>query len=305
MRWQVGEVCVTTVIEQPLHALEVVIADATPENVKQIGWLVPDFADADGAMHGLIQAFIIQAPGSTIVVDTCVGDDKARLCVEAWNRSQTGFLARFREAGFDPADIDVVLCTHLHVDHVGWNTRWDGSAWLPTFPNARYLFAEVELAYWQGLREQEPVDPGTLADPLEALLAAFQADQRQTHVDSIKPILDAGLADIVRTDHRLCKEVALVPTPGHTPGHVSVMIQSGSDAALITGDCIHHPCQMARPGWTTRIDSDAAAGIATRMQLLQRLAGTTTLLMGSHFAEPTAGRVVADGDGFRLTHAEA
>jgi glyoxylase-like metal-dependent hydrolase (beta-lactamase superfamily II) len=300
MQWKVGSVAITTVLEQDLHGLQLLIPEANAENVRRIPWLTPHFADANGEMHGAIQAFVVEAPGRTIVVDTCVGDGRQRRIIPDWNDAQTGFLERFDAAGFDRNAIDVVLCTHLHVDHVGWNTYWSGSAWVPTFPNARYLLADVEVAHWESERSRPAQDPAALDDPIAAALATFDLDQRQTHADSIQPVLDAGLVDVVATDHRICDHVSLVPTPGHTPGHVSIWIESNGEEAVITGDCIHHPCQIAHPNWATAVDADPGKGTATRQALLGRLSGTGALLMGTHFAEPTAGRVEPDAEGFRL-----
>jgi len=300
MQWQIGQVAITTIREQDLHGLELLIPAATPESVRRIPWLTPHFADAAGQMHGLIQAFVVEAPGRTIVVDTCVGDGKQRRIVPEWHEAQTGFLERFEAAGFDRDEVDVVLCTHLHVDHVGWNTYWDGSAWRPTFPNARYLLADVEVAHWEAERSRPSPDPATLSDPIAVALATFTLDQRQSHADSVQPVLDAGLVDIVPVDHRLCPQVSLVPTPGHTPGHVSVWIESNAEEAVITGDSMHHPCQIAHPDWVTAVDADAGQGTASRKALLERSCAAGALLMGSHFAAPTAGRIEADGDGFRL-----
>ncbi|TFU05487.1 MBL fold metallo-hydrolase [Polymorphobacter arshaanensis] len=301
MDWNIGKVSVTTIFEQDLEGLVAIIPAAKRDAVRAIDWLAPDFADAEGNIDGVIQAFVIRAGGRLIVVDTCVGDDKDRRVLEAWHHAHTGFLDRFRAAGFDPAAVDIVLCTHLHLDHVGWNTFWTGTHWAPTFPNARYLFADVELAHWEAER-------ATLAtidtDPNDHHLD-FLRDQRQTHADSVQPIIDAGLADVVSTSHRICDEVRLEPTPGHTPGHVSVVIESDGALAVITGDSFHHPCQMAHPEWSTSVDADSALGITTRQAMLGRLAGTQGVLMGSHFAPPTAGRVVADGAGYRLVSDKA
>lgn len=300
MRWKVGSVRITTIVEQDLHGLNQLIFHATPENVKRIPWLRPHFADEDGQMSGLVQAFVVETPERTIVVDTCVGDGKKRRLVPEWHDATTGFLERFEAAGFDRSRADVVLCTHLHVDHVGWNTYWTGAEWKPTFPNARYLLADVEVEHWRAATAQPEVDPAGLDDPLAAALATFALDQRQAWADSIQPVADAGLVDIVSIDHRICDEVSLVPTSGHTPGHVSVWIESGGEEAVITGDCIHHPCQIAQPEWATAADDDPRAGTATRKALLERLSGTDALLVGSHFAPPTAGRIEADGKGFRF-----
>jgi glyoxylase-like metal-dependent hydrolase (beta-lactamase superfamily II) len=155
-----------------------------------------------------------------------------------------------------------------------------GGRWVPTFPNARYLMGRIEHAHWTGQSERED---------MSAVLA-----------DSVAPVWDAGLVDLVETDHRICDEVSLIPSPGHTPGHVSVWIASQGEAALITGDFMHHPCQIARPEWSSTADSDPEEARRTREGMLTGLAGTSTLVIGTHFAGCTAGHVVHDGDALRL-----
>lgn len=171
-------------------------------------------------------------------------------------------------------------CTHLHVDHVGWNTMRIEDRWVPTFPNARYLVAEKEFEYW---RDQED-------DELNA----------QVFADSVAPVFDAGLMELVAPEHRICPEVDFVPTHGHTPGHVSVRIRSQGEEALITGDFVHHPCQLAHPEWASSFDFDEAASTATRHRVFSAYADTPTLIIGTHFAGATAGRIVRDGDAYRL-----
>lgn len=152
--------------------------------------------------------------------------------------------------------------------------------WVPTFPKARYLMGRVEYEHWRDQQSQE--------------------EQRAVFADSVKPVFDAGLVDLVEIDHRVSDEVSFVPTLGHTPGHVSIRISSKGEEALITGDFIHHPCQMAHPEWASTADHDQAASTRTRRDVFARLAGTPTLVIGTHFATPTAGRVVKDGDAWRL-----
>jgi glyoxylase-like metal-dependent hydrolase (beta-lactamase superfamily II) len=173
-----------------------------------------------------------------------------------------------------------VLCTHLHVDHVGWNTMLVDGRWVPTFPRARYLMGRVEYEHWS--RPQGRDD----------MVAVFG--------DSVRPVFDAGLVDLVETDARISEEIDLVPTIGHTPGHVSVRIRSRGEEALITGDFMHHPCQIAHPEWASTADSDAAMGVATRERMFEQLAGTPVLVIGTHFAGATAGRIVRDGATYRL-----
>jgi len=227
-----------------------------------------------------VHALLVESQGQRIVVDTCVGNDKNLPAMKAWHKKQGGsFLADLAAAGFPPDAIDTVLCTHLHVDHVGWNTRLEEGRWVPTFPNARHLWNEAEYDYWSTLDDRE------FGDVIG---------------ESVIPVYEAGLVDLVSEDHAVTDEVSLEPTPGHTPGHVSVHIRSRGEQAVITGDLIHHPAQIARPGWRSRADWDGAMGEATRRSFLERYADEPVLIIGTHFAAPTAGHLVRDGDSYRL-----
>jgi glyoxylase-like metal-dependent hydrolase (beta-lactamase superfamily II) len=278
LSWQVGEVRITRIQEIEAPGMDFVLPDATPENLAQIPWMAPHFVDARGRALGSVHALVIEAPDKRIVVDTCIGNDKPRR-LPTWNQLQTRFLHDMQDAGFAPESIDAVACTHLHVDHVGWNTRLVDGRWVPTFPRAQYVFGRVEWQHWSA--EQRGETPTIMAD-------------------SVQPVLDAGLATLVESDHRLCDEVQLEPTPGHTPGHVAVRISSRGEEAVITGDLMHHPCQIARPHYGSVADSDSEQARATRDAFLARYADTPTLVIGTHFAGPTAGRLVRDGDAYRL-----
>jgi glyoxylase-like metal-dependent hydrolase (beta-lactamase superfamily II) len=170
-----------------------------------------------------------------------------------------------------------VLCTHLHVDHVGWNTTLVGGKWVPTFAKARYVFGKTEYEYWRDYTDE--------------------ADKVAVFADSVKPIADAGKADLVASDHKLTDEITLIPTPGHSPGHMSIHIQSDGEAGLLTGDVAHHPCQMAHLGWSSTADSDPNQSAVTRRELFSRFADTPTLVIGGHF---NAGHIRRDGDAFKF-----
>ena len=281
MKWRVGEVTVTKIVElEVTGGSRFILPQATYEEVLPISWLQPDFADERGRLKMSIHALVVETPTRRILVDTCLGNDKENRRIPTWNKLQTSFLSDLAAAGYPRQAIDTVVCTHLHVDHVGWNTTRESDRWVPTFPNARYLMGRIEYAHWMSQRER---------DEMIAVLA-----------DSVAPVWDAGLVDLVETDHRICDEVSLVPTPGHTPGHVSVRLASQSEVALITGDFMHHPCQIARPGWSSTADSDPKWARQTREQMLSNLADTPTLVIGTHFAGRTAGHIVRDSDAFRL-----
>jgi len=281
MQWTVGKVRVTKVIELEMAGgSRFLLPQATPEEVRRIDWLMPHFATPEGKLILSIHALIIETPlGRRIMVDTCLGNDKQGRKIPHWNARQGRFLADIAAAGYPAASIDTVLCTHLHTDHVGWNTSLKDGTWVPTFPKARYLFGRKEFEHWQ---------------------RAAEGAQRAVFEDSVQPIVDAGLHEVVEPDHELCEEVRLTPSFGHTPGHVSVRISSGGQEAFITGDMAHHPCQFARPHWSTTADSDPAAAEATRRRLLGELAGSEVLVIGTHFAGASAGRVARDAEGYRL-----
>jgi len=278
--WQIGEVSVTKIIEEdsPVPG-KFVLPDATPEKLQAIPWLAPHFITPEGWLKMSIHALIIETQGIKIMVDTCLGNDKDRPN-KAWAKRSGPFLEDIAAAGHPRESIDYVICTHLHVDHVGWNTMWVDDQWVPTFPNARYLFAKKEWDAWQ-----QEGDSKLFGPVLE---------------DSVQPIIDAGLAELVECDHKINEEVWLEPTPGHTPGHVSVCISSAGENAVITGDMTHHPCQLAQPGWSCFADFDASHAIETRWDFYARYADQPVLIIGTHFSPPTAGHIVKDGNSYKL-----
>jgi glyoxylase-like metal-dependent hydrolase (beta-lactamase superfamily II) len=281
MKWRIGKVTVTKIVElEVTGGSRFILPQATYEEILPIGWLQPHFADQRGRLKMSIHALVVETPDRRIIVDTCLGNDKQNRRIPTWNRLQGPFLADLAAAGFPRESIDTVLCTHLHVDHVGWNTMLVDGEWVPTFAAARYLMGRVEFAHWRAQRGRD--------------------DMAAVFADSVGPINAAGLADLVETDHRICDEVGLVPTTGHTPGHVSVLISSEGEEALITGDFMHHPCQIARPDWSSTADSDAEEARRTRERMLRELCDRPVLVIGTHFAGATAGHIVRDGDAYRL-----
>ena len=275
-RWAIGDVEVTAVLESdtafsPEFLRQSVIPDATRERVAALSWLVPHWADGNGDLRFCTQTFVVRSAGKVILVDTCLGNDKVRKN-PALHRLATPFIERLAAAGVTPECVDLVVCTHLHLDHVGWNTRLEGKRWVPTFPRARYLFSRREWDHWSAR-------PGH----------AFVID------DSIAPLWDAGLVDLIdveiNRDHPITEDVSLVATPGHSPGHCSVRIDSQGQHALITGDLLHHPCQVAHPEWTGPADSDRAEARATRERALAWATRHDALVIGTHFTAPAAGRV--------------
>jgi glyoxylase-like metal-dependent hydrolase (beta-lactamase superfamily II) len=278
---RLGDVRISAVVERagPTRATWLLPA-ATREGLEHHRpWLSPHFLDADGRLLQSIHAFLVETPELRAIVDTCVGNDKDRGGRPPFHMLHTSFLDDLSAAGCPPESVDVVLCTHLHVDHVGWNTRLRDGRWTPTFPRARHLFTAREWAHWS---------------------AADDDDTRRIMADSVQPILDAGLAQLVDMDHRISSAMWLEPTAGHTPGHVSVRLRGGDAEAVITGDVVHHPVQMAELDWVTTFDSDVEHARKTRRAFCERYADTAVTVLGTHFHHPTAGRIVRHGDAFRF-----
>jgi glyoxylase-like metal-dependent hydrolase (beta-lactamase superfamily II) len=282
LSWKVGNVAIRRVVELdntvPYHPKYPLIVEARPDAMQHMPWLSPHFVTDEGHLRTSVHALVVDAPGLRMVVDTCIGNDKPRRLLG--NRAlSSDFLSTLTAADCHPDSVNAVLCTHLHVDHVGWNTRLEAGRWVPTFPNARYLMGRVEFEHWSRERGGEP---------------------EQIMQDSVAPILEAGLAQLVEQDHRLTPEIRLLPTSGHTPGHVSVLIESQGASALITGDTMHHPCQIGEPCWSTSFDSDKSAATSMRQELLERFADSEVLIIGTHFASPTAGHIRRNGDSYRF-----
>ena len=271
MHWQVGKVKITRIVELVVSGNNAfVLPDAENDKCLAFDWMRPHFMNDVGDLIFSVHALIIDTGDKRIMVDTCIGNDK-QLAVPDWDKLQTTFLEDISDAGYSADSIDTVLCTHLHVDHVGWNTMLVDGKWLPTFNNARYLFAKEEWDHWDANEDEIEIGP--------------------VMEQSIRPIIDAGLVDLVDCEHQVCPEVKLVPSPGHTPGHVSIHISSEGAEALITGDFVHHPVQMSRPEWCSSADSDQEKGLETRKKMFAEYVDSDMLIIGTHFPTPTAGYI--------------
>ena len=278
MRWTIGKVKITKIVElETIGSTRFILPLASNEEIRKLPWLIPHFATEEGRLKMSIHSLVLETPTRRIVVDTGLGNDKEGRSVPAWNDRKGPFLETMTQAGFPPDSIDTVLCTHLHVDHVGWNTNLVCGKWLPTFGNARYVFGNTEYEHWRDHSDT----------PEHA--AVFN--------DSVKPIVDAGKADLIASDHQLCDEITLIPTPGHSPGHMSLHVNSAGEQGLLTGDVAHHPCQMAHLDWSSTADSDPVQSAVTRRALFSRFADTPTLVIGGHF---NAGHIERDGDAFKF-----
>jgi glyoxylase-like metal-dependent hydrolase (beta-lactamase superfamily II) len=275
-RWQIGDVTITRVVEsENAFDMAMLLPNATPEAIRAEQWLRPNFADEEGAAKLSIHAYAIESGGRKIIVDTCVGNDKRRDGFATMHMQRLPFLSDLERAGFARESVNQVLCTHLHLDHVGWNTMLMGERWVPTFPNARYLIGRAEWDFW-----------GPSKDPAIG--------------DSVRPIFDAGLVDLIETNYRIDDRIWLEPTVGHTPGHVSVRISSKGQEAVITGDLMHHPIQLGHPDWKCTFDADVEQGCKTRRAFMETYADRPVLVFGTHFASPSVGHIVKHEGAFRF-----
>ena len=278
MFWKVGNVKITKIVElETVGSTRFILPSASNEEIRKLPWLIPHFATEEGRLKMSIHSLVVETPGRRIVVDTGLGNDKQGRNVPTWNNRQGPFLETIRAAGFPPESIDTVLCTHLHVDHVGWNTKLVEGRWVPTFANARYVFGKTEYEHWRD-HSDEP-------------------DKAAVFADSVQPIVDAGMADLVISGDKICEEMTLLPTPGHSPGHMSIHIRSNGEEALLTGDVAHHPCQMAHLEWSSTADSDPVQSAVTRRELFSRFADSPVLVIGGHF---DGGHIQREGGAFRF-----
>ena len=262
---KLGEVTITRVVEigRSAFATSSMLPDSTPEAIAaHHHWLKPHFFDeAVGDIGSRIQTFVVKTPRHTILVDTGVGNDKSRTESPAWHLRRGSYLDDLAAIGVTPDEVDVVVCTHLHVDHVGWNTRLVGGEWIPTFPRARYVIAGEEWEFWKHERD-----------------ACID--------DSVAPIVDAGRAVLTDTDDAIDEYLTFEPWPGHTPGHVAVRLHTGEGEAVFSGDLMHRVVQVAEPQWSSRFCHDPARARATRRDFVERHADSGTLILAAHFPRP-------------------
>jgi glyoxylase-like metal-dependent hydrolase (beta-lactamase superfamily II) len=277
--WKIGDVNIKRVIESegPWPGT-FVLPDAVVENVlKERDWL-SQFTDSSGKLIMSIHALVVESQGKKIIIDTCIGNDKVR-ANPVWSKLQLAFLDDLQKIGCPRESIDRVVCTHLHVDHVGWNTSLQNSKWVPTFPNAKYVIGGTEWDYFS--RQEDPF----VKDPVE---------------DSVRPVMATGQTDLVDDKYRVTDEVWLESTPGHTPGHFAVRISSRGQNAVITGDLMHHPIQCRYPEWDDAFDVDGPLAKKTRRAFCERYADSGTLVFGTHFGTPSAGKITRKDDSFRF-----
>jgi glyoxylase-like metal-dependent hydrolase (beta-lactamase superfamily II) len=232
-----------------------------------------DTPDRSG-MRISVHSYVLRVDGRNMLVDTCCGNDKQR-SLAAVSHLQSPYLENLERSGLRPEDIHLVMCTHLHFDHVGWNTRLRDGRWVPTFPNARYLFGRRDLEFFGAQRHE--------------------ATHREAFEDSVAPILDAGQADIVDVGAHVHREIGdgvwLEDASGHSPGNLCVIAECGAGRAIFSGDCFHHPIQLVRPDAAFFADENPAKASATRQHLLDRYADSGAVFFPAHFTGTSAGRV--------------
>jgi glyoxylase-like metal-dependent hydrolase (beta-lactamase superfamily II) len=268
-------------LEGPFVEPDQMFAEATSENLApHRHWLEPKaLCPRTGKLILPIQSYLVRTHRHTILVDTCIGNDKTVDWHEPWNkRRNETWMLNLGAAGVHPEEIDFVLCTHLHVDHCGWNTRRDKQQWVPTFPRAKYIFSRREYEAAQSLGG-----------------SVFE--------ENVVPVMEAGQAILVDMDYALDDEVWFEPTPGHTLGHVAIRLASGGNRAVISGDVIHSPIQCVHPEWNFIYDHDQDLARKTRRAFLATHCDTDTLVFTAHFPSPSVGHVIADGGAFGFRYA--
>jgi glyoxylase-like metal-dependent hydrolase (beta-lactamase superfamily II) len=239
---------------------------------ENLSWLAPNhYLPETDALITSVHSWLIKTPHHNILLDACSGNHKDRHWWPRFDHLDTPFLERLAAAGARTEDIDIVLCTHLHADHIGWNTRLENGRWVPTFPNARYLFSRIENDYWDPM--QHPQAP---ADPTRSI----------AYTDSVLPVLEAGQAQLVDGSHAINESLLIEPAPGHTPGHILLKLLDDQAGGVFCGDVIHHPLQVYAPHWNTQFCRDPEQARATRRGVLQYCADTGSLLFPTHFGAP-------------------
>ncbi len=282
----IGDIAIARIEELsgPVFGPESLIPDWNLAAVQEhMHWLQPGHYDAvSGNLVGSFHSWLLKTRHHTILVDTCVGNDKDRPHFERFHRARHPWMENLRAAGFAPEDIDIVMCTHLHVDHVGWNTRLENGRWVPTFPKARYLFSRADRDYW------DPATGGHSAMAMNDVI--FN--------DSVLPVIESGQADLVEGIHEIEAGIEIHPAPGHTPGNIILKAASRDARGIFAGDCLHHPIQLYHPEWNASVDEDKPLAHKTRRALLEECAERHSLLLPAHFAAPHVAYIKRAGNAF-------
>ena len=279
---EIGDIKIRRIVEQeaPFFPVHDFFPKFTPDMLAANShWLQPRYVDKDGKLVLCIQSYVIETPHHKIMVDTCVGNHKPRPHRPFWHMMASDRYERsLAAAGLTVNDIDFVMCTHLHVDHVGWNTRLENGQWVPTFPKARYIFADRELEFWTERHKQNP-------------------DAAAWMTDSVLPVVAAGRVDVVKSEFAFNDHVQLVSAPGHTIDQYCVLAGKSGRDALVTGDMVHSPIQVKYPEIGMMSDYNSEEAGVSRKRIFSRFCDTSTLICTGHFPSPSAGRITRDKDG--------
>jgi glyoxylase-like metal-dependent hydrolase (beta-lactamase superfamily II) len=283
--FEIGDVRIDRVEEAAGLRVKVgdLLAGVDPSAIERnLGWLAPHAYDpATGELITTLQSFIVRTRHHTVLIDACAGNHKNRPDLLAFHQLNTDWLERLAAMGVAPESVDFVMCTHMHADHVGWNTRLLDGRWVPTFPNARYVFNRVELEHW---------------DPQKG--AGTGWGQAGVFEDSVLPCIEAGLAQVVDDGFTIDDRMWLESAPGHSPGHCVIRTAAQGQSAIFTGDCMHSPLQIACPEISTVACTNPADAVRSRRRVLSEAAERRSIIVPAHFPAPFAGTVTADGDGF-------
>jgi glyoxylase-like metal-dependent hydrolase (beta-lactamase superfamily II) len=287
-RFQIGEATITRVeeVNKPVYPLRQIFAECTDEILAQHkNWIAPHHYEAEtGRIRLSVHSWLLQVGGKKILIDCCCGNNKKKPGRPFWEDLNEPYLERLAAAGARAEEIDMVMCTHLHHDHVGWNTINRDGKWVPTFPNARYVFNQPDVDYFSAMDKDPEKGPAEMG----------------TFRECVIPILDAGKADIVSGQkHRLNDFIEIDSAPGHSPGHVVFKLESKGEKGMFTGDVLHHLLQVYYPDWNFPKNSDAAQARVSRRKILGMLAESGALMFPGHVGAPFAGRIEATADGFR------
>jgi glyoxylase-like metal-dependent hydrolase (beta-lactamase superfamily II) len=285
--WMIGNTQVTR-IEEQVGPNDLPAGSFLPDLVrerfeKHLPWLVPVHYNPEGdKLITSNHSWLIRTDRHTILLDSCAGNHKNRPWLPRFHQLNVPFLERLRAAGVSPDDIDIVLCTHLHADHVGWNTRLENGRWVPTFPKARYLFSRTEQEHWDpSVGDRRVKSPG----------------RAEMYDDSVLPVIQSGQSILLDGEHAIDDRLLVQPAPGHTPGHVVLHLADQGSKALFCGDVCHHPIQVYEPDWNTRFCEMPDVARATRRRTLEFCAEQGALLFPTHFASPHVARITCSSGG--------
>jgi glyoxylase-like metal-dependent hydrolase (beta-lactamase superfamily II) len=283
---KIGDIEVYRIEELIIFEPLTLFPDFRPEVLEEnFHWLAPHYYDREKEMFPTsVHSWLLKTPTNTILIDACGGNAKTRPLSPRFHRLNTPFLKRLNAVGVTPEQIDHVILTHLHIDHVGWNTRLEGDRWVPTFPRARYVMSRIE-------RDAQDPARGASSKPEGANLP---------FIDSVQPIIDAGLATVVEGNETLFPGMDLMPIPGHTPGMMALRVRSQGEEALFGGDVAHQPIQAAVPDWSSKYCADPKQSAATRWRIFEYCAERQCLFLPVHFGWPYCGKIRRHGEAFRF-----